>query len=364
VLAVSPDGTTLVITDPIRQFVYLYNASGTTATTGTGGTTTAAGIQTQFGGVGTHAAFSPDSQTVYITLGDYNSATGVTTPNNQLLVHSQFTGWYSTTSSQATTDVALGVPYVGAFFGGNPTTARSYCPVTTISSGATTTSSTTTNLFYPDAGVLAPPTDRVATTNDGYHVLGATVTPAPTFRDLVIGTPSGTNTVQASGLPIGPCPPDSVKPTPQQFTTGPVFGGTLPGITATAITGVFPTSDSKTAFVTYTGTGGVVPTYTPATPQPSATPGAAPIIGPGTLGSIALSKALGTPVAPVAGVVSADNQTFYAGTSGDNAVHLITKQADGSHKDVTTPLAPKLPDVNGNIVAPNLLVQKPRKSTS
>jgi hypothetical protein len=82
------------------------------------------------------------------------------------------------------------------------------------------------------------------------------------------------------------------------------------------------------------------------------------------LGSIALSTALGTPVAPVAGVVSADNQTFYAGTSGDNAVHLITKQADGSYKDVTTPIAPKLPDVNGNIVAPNLLVQKPRKSTN
>ena len=96
VLAVSPDGSTLVITDPIRQFVYLYSASGT------------GGIQTQFGGVATHAAFSPDSQTVYITLGDYNASTGVMTPNNQLLVHSQFTGWYSTTSSQATTDVALG----------------------------------------------------------------------------------------------------------------------------------------------------------------------------------------------------------------------------------------------------------------
>ncbi len=51
-------------------------------------------------------------------------------------------------------------------------------------------------------------------------------------------------------------------------------------------------------------------------------------------------------------------------TSGDNAVHLITKQTDGSYKDVTTPIAPKLPDVNGNIVTPNLLVQKPRKSTS
>jgi hypothetical protein len=339
VLAVSPDGTTLVITDPIRQFVYLYSASGTGSTGGTGGTTSSAGVVTQFGGVGTHAVFSPDSQTVYITLGDYNPATGVTTPNNQLLVHSQFTGWYSTTSSQATSDVALGVPTVGAFFAGNPTTARSYCPVTTTTSpsGQPTTSSTTTNVFYPDAGVMAPTMDRVATTNDGLHLLGATAT---TFTDL--GIPSG--------LPIDNCPLADL--TPVKFTTNVAFSGALPGVTATAITGVFPTSDSKTAFVTYTGTGGVVPTYTP-----QAT-------GAGTLGTITLSKALGTPIAPVAGVVSADNLTFYAGTSGDNAVHLITKQTDGSYKDVTTPIAPKLPDLNGNLVAPNLLVQKPRKSTN
>ncbi|MEO6806360.1 MAG: hypothetical protein ABI209_09445 [Edaphobacter sp.] len=323
VLAISPDSSTLVITDPIRQFVYLYSASGS------------GGIKTQFGGVGTHAVFSPDSQTVYITLGDYNASTGVTTPNNQLLVYSTFTGWYSTTSSQATTDVAIAVPTVGAFFAGNPTTARSYCPVTTTTTANGT--STTTNLFYPDANVLAPATSRIATTNDGLHVLGASTT---TFTDLAIPT----------GLPIGNCPlPDA---TSQNFATSPVFSGGLPGVTATAITGVFPTSDSKTAFVTYTGTGGVVPVYTPQT------------TGAGTLGTIPLSTALGTPVAPVAGAVSADNQMFFAGTTGDNAVHIITKQTDGSYKDVTTPIAPKLPDANGNIVAPNLLVQKPRKATS
>jgi hypothetical protein len=323
VLAISPDGSTLVLTDPIRQFVYLYSASGT------------GGIRTQFGGVATHAAFSPDSQTVYITLGDYNAATGVTTPNNQLLVYSTFTGWYSTTSSQATTDVAVAVPTVGAFFAGNPTTARSYCPVTTTTT--TNGTSTTTNLFYPDAGVIAPASSRIATTNDGLHVLGASPT---AFTDLAI----------PNGLPVGNCPlPDA---TPQNFATNPVFSGALPGVTATAITGIFPTSDSKTAFVTYTGTGGVVPVYTP-----QAT-------GAGTLGTIPLSTALGTPVAPVAGVVSADNQMFFAGTTGDNAVHVITKQTDGSYKDVTKPIAPKLPDANGNIVAPNLLVQKPRKATS
>jgi len=330
VLAVSPDGSTLVITDPIRQFVYLYSANGT------------GGIQTQYGGVGTRAVFSPDSQTVYITLGDYNAATGVTTPNNQLLVHSQFTGWYATTSSQATTDVAIAVPTVGAFFGGNPTTARSYCPVTTITGGTPTTSSTTTNVFYPDAGVLAPAMNRVATTNDGLHLLGATTA---SFTDLALGT-------STPGLPVGACPGQTPVTTPVTFGTSVAFTGALPGVTATAITGVFPTSDSQAAFVTYTGTGGVVPVY-----SPQAT-------GPGTLTTIPLSTALGTPVAPIVGVVSADNQTFYAGTSGDNAVHVITKQTDGTYKDVTTPIAPKLPDVNGNIVAPNLLVQKPRKATS
>jgi trimeric autotransporter adhesin len=348
VLAVSPDNTTLVITDPIRQFVYLYSTSG--RATGTTGTTTVGGIQTQYGGVGTHAVFSPDSTTVYITLGDYNSSTGVTTPNNTLLVHSSFTGWYQTTSSQPTTDVAIGVPSVGAFFGGNPTTARSYCPVTTTAGVPPTTSSTTTNLFYPDAGVLGPQTDRIATTNDGLHVLGATVTPAPTLTDLAIGVPASGNTAAVPRLPVGQCP---AADTPaQKFPTTTAFTGALPGVTASAITGVFPTSDSKIAFVTYQGSGAVVPTYIP-----QAT-------GAGTIGSIALSTALGTPIAPVTGVVSADNLTFFAGTSGDNAVHLITKQTDGTYKDTTTPIAPKLPDVNGNIVAPNLLVQKPRKATS
>jgi hypothetical protein len=339
VIAISPDGTLLVITDPIRQLVYLYSTAGT-----------AAGIQTQYGGVATHAVFSPDNSTVYITLGDYNSSTGVTTPNNTLLVHSTFTGWYQTTSSQPTTDVAIGVPSVGAFFGGNPTTARSYCPETTIVGGAPTTSSTTTNLFYPDAGVLGPQTDRIATTNDGLHVLGATVNPSPTLTDQAISHPARGIVLAGPGLPPGACPDAGTAP--QTFLTSTVFNGPLPGVTASAITGVFPTSDSKIAFVTYQGSGAIVPTYTP---QPT---------GPGTLGSIPLSTALGTPIAPIVGALSADNQTFYAGTTGDNAVHLITRQSDGTYKDTATPLAPKLPDVNGNIIAPNLLVQKPRKATS
>ena len=72
-----------------------------------------------------------------------------------------------------TSDVAIGVPSVGAFFAGSNTTARSYCPVVTIVGLPATTNSTTTNIFYPDAAVLGPQTDRIATTDDGKHVLGA-----------------------------------------------------------------------------------------------------------------------------------------------------------------------------------------------
>jgi hypothetical protein len=339
VLAISPDGTTLVISDPIRQLVYLYS-------------TASSGVLTQYGGVGTYAAFTPDSSTVYITLGSYNSSTGVTTPNNQLLVHSTFTGWYSTSSAQPTSNIALAVPSVGAFFAGSPTTARSYCPVTTTSTtnGAITSSSTTSNTFYPDAQVTGPQTDQIATTNDGLHLLGATATPAPTFTDLLLSTPAVGKSPAAPGLPIGACPTTDL--TPVKFVATPTFTGALSGVTPTAITGVDPTSDSKIAFVTYTGSGGVLPTY-----MPQAT-------GAGTLGSIALQKSsFGTPVAPVIGVVSADNQTFYVGTSGDNVVHLITNGTNG-YQDTTTPIAPKLTDTNGNIVTPNLLVQKPRKATS
>jgi trimeric autotransporter adhesin len=340
VLAVSPDGTTLVITDPTRGLVYLY------ATTGT--------VEATYGGVGTHAEFTPDSQTVYITMGNVTTpATATTpavvTPNNQLLVHSLFTGWFVTNSTTATTttDVAVTVPSVGAFFAGNLTTARGYCPITTTTTD-TEGQSTTTNVYYPDAAVSDPVTDRIAATNDGLHILGATVTPTATFTDLALSTPSATpGGTPTPGLPTGACPDAGLT-----FHAAPVVNSPLAGVTATAITGVEPASDSSIAFVTYTGSGGVLPTY-----SPSAT-------GAGTLGSIALAKSSnGTPIAPVAGVVSADNQTFYVGTSGDNMVHLITKGANG-YQDVSTPIAPNLPDVNNNIVTPNLLVQKPRKATS
>lgn len=311
VLAISPDNTTVVISDPNRQVISLANAAG--------------GVQTTFGGVGTRAQFSADSQTVYITSG------------SQLLVHSSFTGWSSIALPTPSTDVAVSVPSVGAFLSGLTTTARGYCPKTTLIPG--TTPQTTSNAYYPDAGVAGPATDRVSVTNDGVHVLGATVTPAPTITDLRI-TQTGSGTTRATGLPTGACPAGGL-----QFTATPVLTMVIPGITATTINGVFPASDSSVAFVTYAGSGGVLPLYTPAA------------TGQGALSSVKLS---GTATAPVSGVFSADNVTFFTGTSGDNLVHLITRGTTG-YTDSST-IAPKLPDLNGASTTPNLLVQRPRKN--
>jgi hypothetical protein len=309
VLAVSPDGSLLVISDPVKQITTLESSSG--------------GVVSTYGGVGTRAAFAPDSQTVYITAG------------NQLLVYSAYTGWTSitpaTTAGTPVTDVAITVPSVGAYFAGPSTTARGYCAISTPAAAP----NSETNVFYSPADSSPAITDRIAATNDGLHVLGATVTPVPTLSDLHVQIPAGNN---AGSVSIA-CP----------TTGGLTFSNTLSTsilspVTATAITGVLPTSDSTLAFITYTGSGGVLPAYAPIAS------------GPGPTTYIKLS---GTAIAPVAGVISADNTTFYAGTSGDNLVHLINRS---TLTDSST-LTPNLANPSGATVPVNLLVQKPRRTT-
>jgi hypothetical protein len=303
VLAVSPDSSTVVVSDALRQLIYLANSSGT--------------ISTEIGGVGTHAEFSPDSQTVYITAG------------SNLLVHSNFTGWHTIPLTTPATDVAVTVPGVGAYFAGSTTTARSYCTNSTVI-GTTTTS----NVFYPVADSVGITTDRVTATTDGKHILGATVATGPTLVDFGF----------SAGVPTQACP-TTVNPGYFNRTSSTTLP--LAGVTASAITGILPTSDSSVAFVTYTGSG-PLPVYSPAG---------------GTLSYITLA---GTATAPAAGVVSTDNSTLYVGTSGDNLVHILTKGANG-FVDTTTPIAPNLPPATGTTgpyVTPNLLVQRPRKTTS
>jgi len=328
VLALSPDDSTLVLTDPVRQTITLQGSSG--------------GVITTYGGVGTHAEWAPDSQTVYITTGTVTTpatptAPAVIAPGNQVLIYSANTGWTEVTNSVPASDVAVTVPSSGAYFAGSTTTARGYCPISTPSTANGVTSES--NQFYPSADSSPVTTDRISATNNGLHILGATVTPKPMLNDLLVSIPTG-----ACPLPVGGVPATLTSSSPGLKFSDVPSTTVLSPITATAITGVVPTSDSSLAFVTYTGSGGVLPAYSPASS------------GVGTTTYIKLS---GAAIAPVVGVASTDSTTFYAGTTGDNLVHIINR---ATLTDTST-LSPKLTSPTGTIVPVNLMAQKPRKTT-
>jgi trimeric autotransporter adhesin len=350
VLAISPDGTTLVVTDPTLGQTYLYAAS-TGSTSGSAGAS-AGGIVSTYGGVATHASFSPDSQTVYITTGTVVSQAdpvtltpAVITPTNQMLVHATFTGWTAVPLTTPASDVSVTVPSVGAYLAGATTTGRSYCPSTTISADG----NSTTNEFYPLADTAIVPTDRVIATSDGLHILGATVAGGVSLSDL------GFSQTAPKGLPIGACPQTVA---PNFFTASRTSTTTIPlGVSATAITGIVPTPDSTVAIVTYTGSGSL-PAYHPAT---------------GAITPVALT---GSATAPVSGVASADDTTFFVGTSGDKAVHLISTSTltDNAKQTIVPSLPAFIPAPNGptgagtdnpsTTVTPDLLVQRPRRPTA
>jgi hypothetical protein len=370
VLALSPDGTALVIANPEKQIVTIESSSG--------------GIISSYGAAcpaeptaaspACRAEFTPDSQTVYITAG------------NQLLVYSGYTGW--TNISPATgggtpvSDVAITVPSVGAYFAGPETTARGYCASSTASTVGGVTNET--NAFFPSADCSSAVTDRVAATNDGLHILGATVSPVPTLQDLLVQVPIASqrtpvSTPSGTGFSIA-CPATQTTNSCGVTNQGLAFSNntyTTPlssssiQISASAITGIVPTSDSSLAFITYTlptGSSGTSPAYLPAY-APAAS-------GLGKLNYVALlpapnpPAAPGTPAptAPIAGVISADNTTFYVGTTGDNLVHIINRAT--LTDSPSSALAPKLPPAPGitvpsgtTTVPVNLLVQKPRRTT-
>lgn len=301
VLAVSPDNNTIIVTDPVRKLIYLYLSSG--------------GIATEYGGVATRAQFSADSQSVFIT-----------TTDQRLLVFSNFTGWTSIPLTTPATDVAVTIPYAGAYLGGTPIDVRSACPATTIVNPNQGFQQTTLNNFYPDLGPAAASADRIAATNDGVHILGATTR---LFTDIKTNQKSGNCPITFTSNPNVPLP----------FTVA----------VPTSILNVIPTTDSAYAFVTYQGTGGVIPQYSVAT---------------GTLTSVPLQKtANGTPIAPLSGVITSDNNNVYIGTSGDNSVHHLTRGANG-FTDNQNPILPALPGLNGGTAAPDLIVLRPRKTTS
>jgi hypothetical protein len=327
VLAVSPDNGTVIITDPVRQLVYLYGSSGS--------------VSTEYGGVANSASFSPDSSTVYIT-----------TTDGRLLVHSTYTGWSSIPLTTPATGAAITVPNAGAYLASSPVDVRTNCPASTIS--GTGLNQTTVATFYPDLGPVAGVNATVDTaTNDGLHILTAYTPTAggpATFTDIRTNTKSGGCPVTFTSTPGTPLPLTGIT-----VTTNPT---NLTGTNPYGLGGVVATSDSAFAFVPYTGTysgtgGAAIPQYN---------------VAAGTLSNVALQStaANGTPIAPVAAVISSDNNTLYVSTSGDNVVHRLTRGANGFSENPTTlpPVVPALPGVNGGTATPDLIVQRPRKATS
>ncbi len=347
VLSLSPDGSTLVITDPTRQTISLVTSSG--------------GVTTTYGGIATEAKWSPDAQTVYIT-----------TTTGEVLVHNTFTDWQTVNPSEQYTDVAVTVPHVGAYFAGPSTTdGRSYCSTGTIASSGNPPP--VTNEFIPLADEKAKPTDRIAATNDGKHMIGvhANSDQSATLTDFLLNVPTSSCPIPDINTPGVPSTAVQFSSSPTQYPlpgiqVAPVSGVSTPSQAGMAITGVYTSSNSAAAFVSYTPatatSGGYLPFY------------AVPSTGMGSVQMLKLGNGATLASSPVSGVFSTDNFSFYAGTYGpsgssaDNDVHVFTlTYPTGSAPTATeTGIIPvNLPFYNGTGYAPvNFIVQRPKKSTS
>jgi hypothetical protein len=306
VLAASPNASQILVNDQIRGLFYLYNVAGGTSLTQ--------------GGLGAAAAWTPDSNTLYIV----DSAALGGNHTDTLYVYNNNSGWssYSLASSGGAQHLAITVPGVGAYLSGNPIVARTWCPSGTVGNNATIQ-------FYPqpatDSVATSTPTSVLGATEDGKHILGA--------------EPNGTS---ISLTDIGVTVPTSICPetatgttqTLAPLSTNPVVNGTvsLTGVTnSTAInqvvTGSAPTTASVTtaapiAFVTYD----TPSTSTAAAQLPYYLPLSPPSIGTGPLGYVTFADATSAtpPTAPLAGTFSPDNSIFFVSTQGDNEIHFIS----------------------------------------
>jgi hypothetical protein len=358
VLAVSPTNSTVVVNDQLRGVLYLYTPSS--------------GAYTSFAGIGQKATFAPDGQTVYIV------------GNGVLYVHNNFTGWSVETlpANQATPttgicpatnttspipqdptsyppnttanpnntynmfcspDLAVTIPAAAVFLSGSTTAAYGACPDTTV----------TPVVNYPEATTVAALSDHVAATTDGLHIIGASANP-PVLSDLSIATPGVPPQGPKPTVPLT-CPTNANSQTTGiTFDPAPVVNQiSLATYGITNINEVVAATNSVEAFVTYGSSattppsgGALLPAY-----KPSATPGS-----PGTLSSVILT---GKAIAPVAGVFSPDNTLFFAGTTGDNVLHVI----DTTTLQDKQQIDPKLTDINGNPLPPVFLAVKPRPTT-
>ena len=328
VLAVSPDGSQLLINDQQRQLFYLYS------------------ISTQsyiyYGGMGTAATWTPDSHTLYIV----DSANQGAPHSDTLYVYSLNTGWttyalpcsvYDAITcphpSNSARSLAVTIPSVGAFISGNPTVAHTWCPSGIVGDYATMS-------FYPQSDSVSVQTDALAATTDGLHILGAaynSATSAVTLNDIGVSIPA----TVCPGVGVN-APP--IGGTLSALTTGPWLNTPTPlaldstKVSATSVNEVIISPESNLAFITYTAeaanTKAQLPYYVPNSSATSSSNSA-----PGTVGYLTLSDCQSTLpsgaanpaypcnstiTAPLAGAFTPDNTLFFVSTAGDNMIHSIS----------------------------------------
>jgi hypothetical protein len=337
VLAVSPDNSTLLINDPVRQVFYLYN--------------TTSGINTTYGGVGTAAAWTPDSKTLYIT----DSASLGAGHSDTLYVYNQNTGWTTYDLSKTaggSQSLAITIPSVGAYLSGSPnfsTVAHTWCPSGTVGNSASMT-------FYPQGDSVNVQTDALAATTDGNHILGAAlVGGGVTLSDIGVTIP---RVVECQGAGTNTLQPLTIQHTLNQAP--------LSRVNATAVNQVVASPASNLAFITYTGStpGALLPYYVPGSG------GAA-----GTVNYVTL-KGNSAITAPVAGAFSPDDTLFFVSTAGDNLIHYINVQSLTDTQQIAPNLPACMPVADGgndagctlaapttNPVPATVITVKPRSTT-
>jgi hypothetical protein len=337
VLAVSPNNTQVLINDQVRQLFYIYNVSGGSATT--------------IGGMGNAAAWTPDSQTLYITdsASLNNAAEGVTGHTDTLYVYNANTGWsiYGTGSSaplpssplmnplppgilppytpitlpgnvaisSTVQTPAIVVPSMGAFFRGAPTVDHTWCPTGTVDNFASMA-------FYPEpAGDSVPvQSDALAATTDGKHILGAAATSSGvTVSDIgvnipTVDSPAGILTPTMCPLTTNSSGVQTLNALPAAPVVEATYTLNTADVNATAVNQVVPSPESNLAFITYTAdatnTNAELPFYVPGT----------------GVGYVPLKTQTGgtAPIAPLAGAFTPDDALFFVSTAGDNMIHYIS----------------------------------------
>jgi trimeric autotransporter adhesin len=337
VLAASPNGSQLLINDQIRGLFYLYTISG--------------GSSSTQGGLGAAAAWTPDSNTLYIV--DSSSLGGNHT--DTLYVYNIDSGWSSyplspppafwgTNLPAIGRDLAITVPGVGAYLSGSPTTARTWCPSGNVGDNATIE-------FYPEGNSVPGETEVLGATLDGAHMLGAELNGSSiNLTDIGVSISSAAPNAVCPGVSAD-VPANGGMLTP--LSTNPTIDASdvnlnVPNaaIVNQVLTGAAPTTASVTtaapvAFVTYTPQTGStaaaqLPFYLPQT-SGAGSVGSVPFCQDLTPSTCANGIPATPPTAPLAGAFSPDNNIFFVSTAGDNAIHFITIPTNVSTAGPTAP---------------------------